>query len=853
MGWLSFLSRRSTSNLNNDSNLKAQAYDETVAANPPIRGTYPVIGNGPSILEKFQKSHPHLANDGHFNDNFNDNSAPPPIVPRVLDRPNTAPTQSPGESSRSRSQEGTSVKPLRELPKKRYGPYKLPPRVSTERNEESTATKSVHSVPSPTFTRDRNSSVFSGDSESTRRFVDLLEAQSFIKPLDFYGRVKATGTKDYDEDVADRNISENGSNLNSPQAGEFLRKNSAPSFRGGEDELDRPLSSKKRKSMGYGLKTKSNTASFRTASPATLSLRAYEDDPVNETALTEKALRRSSLHSYVASASIERPGSASTGKRVKGQGSDYFPESLRELARAAIWEDFEYDQSVDLDLRGNRTHSGLSRRISMQRQESDSDLSYNARPSFNPPRSAKTDQSRSLNTSPQRRTMSYTSSTINKPPLKTASLRTLHLPYRGELVTESYSPSSPSVEDLYKNKSHSSPKRRRGPIPDFDGSLSELTSLQPPAVINPKTIIGRSSGQEELTRRYGNGSLVSRSIKSLKQSEIEDIIPERGSSIRRWSLTSETAGSTLSSNPFRPQSGHTTNTSVDLAPRVSLPEAAGLEEPTCSPRENGVALDNDTEVDAPEPSYCDIGPEMLIGSLLNPTQQEPSTNFLVDEDASSVDSFDAPKRSAGEFEKDLLFQGYGLEGSQLPGLPSSSDVPAKSNKLKRSQPSQTFLAPKDSFHLNSFSSTKLEDALSSTFGSQYSASSSGHKPRAGSSRLQVPKFDYTDSERSHDSEPENDSEDELNFDIPFKRPSEHRFSSCGNMRHYETTARLFEEDGDDDDLDLPNTAAAARLRREAKSKQRASSASLRKYKGKGKAPDFHIPRIELDDHSDTGI
>ncbi|OTB20094.1 hypothetical protein K445DRAFT_313902 [Daldinia sp. EC12] len=839
MGWLSFLSRKSTGNLNND--LKAQAYDETVAANPPIRGTYPVIGNGPSILEKFQKSHPHLG-DGHFIDN----SAPPPIVPRLLDRPNTAPTQSHDGSSRPRTQEGAPVKPLREPPKKRYGPYKLSSRASTERKDDGTANKSIHSVPSPTFARDRNSSVFSGDSESTRRFVDLLEAQSFIKPLDFYGRVKATGTKDYDEDVADRNISENGSNLNSPQAGEFYEKNSIPSIRGDEDELDRPRSSRKRKSMGYGMKTKSNTTSFRTASPAMLSIRAYQDDPVNEAPLTEKALRRSSMHSYVPSASTERPGSASTGRRVKGQDSDYFPESLREIARAAIWEDFEYDPSVDLDMRGNLAQSSLSRGKSIQGKDSDSDLSYHIRNEFNPIRSAKIDQSRSLNSSPQRRTMSHMSSTTTKPPLKTASLRTLHLPYRGELVTENNSPISPSAEgSLYRKKNRSSPKRRRGPIPDFDGSLHELTSLQPPAPINPKTILGRSSGQDESNRRYGDGSIVSGSIKSLKRSEIEDVVPERGSSIRRWSLTSETANSTLSSNPFRPQSGHTTNTSVDLAPRVPLPNAAELDEAPCSPDRNCRGLDDYAEVDAPEPSYCDIGPEMLVGSLLNSSRQKPSTDLVIDEDTSSVDSFDAPKRSAGEFEKDLLFQGYGFEGSQLPGLPASFEVTTKSNKTKRSQPSETFFAPKDSPHLTTFSSTKFEDALSSTFGSQYSAPSSRHKPRARSSRLQVPSFDYTDSEGSHNSEPENDSEDELNFDIPLRRPTEHRYNSCGDMRQYETTAHLFE----DDDLDLPDAAAVARLRREAKAKQRASSASLRKAKGKGKAPDFRIPRIEFDDRS----
>ncbi|KAI2772276.1 hypothetical protein F4815DRAFT_488575 [Daldinia loculata] len=836
MGWLSFLSRKSTGNLNND--LKAQAYDETVAANPPIRGTYPVAGNGPSILEKFQKSHPYLR-DGHFNDN----SAPPPIVPRLLERPNTAPTQSPEGLSRPKSQVGTPVKSLREPPKKRHGPYKLPSKIPTERNE------SIHSVPSPTFTRGRNSSIFSGDSESTRGFVDLLEAQSFIKPSDFYGRVKATGTKDYDEDVADRNISENGSSLNSPQAKEFYGQNLAPSIRSDDEELDRPRSSRKRQSMGYGLQTKSSNSIFRAASPAMLALHAYQDDPANETTLTEKALRRMSLHSYVASSS-ERPVSASTGRRVKGQDSDYFPETLRELARAAIWEDFEYDPSVDLALRGNATQPNLSQEISIRGQDSDSDLSYYARSDFNRTRLTQVDQSRSLNNSPQRRTMSHISSTSIKPSLKTGSLRTLHLPYRGELVTESNLPSA--EEDLYRKKSRGSPKRRRGPIPDFDGSLHELTSLQPPEPNNPKTIFSRSSGQDELNRRYGNGSTVSGSVKSLKRSETEDVVPGRGSSIRRWSLTSETGGSTLSSNPFSPQSGHTTNTSVDLAPRVPLPKATELDEAYFSPGENRAAMRNYMELDAPEPSYHDVDPELLAGSLLNSSRREPSMDFVIDEDASSVDSFDAPKRSAGEFEKDLLFQGYGMEGSQLPGLSASFDITAKPNKPKRSQPRRISCTPKDPLHLATFSSTKFEDALSSTLGSQYSAPSLKHKSRSRSSRLQVPKFDYTDSEGNDDLEPENDSEEDLNFDIPFKRSSDYRYHSCGNMRQYETTARLFE----DDDLDLPDMAVVARLRREAKSKQRASSASLRKTKGKGKAPDFCIPRIEFDDqpsYADTKL
>lgn len=57
--------------------------------------------------------------------------------------------------------------------------------------------------------------------DSARTFIDILDAQSEIKPLDFKRRVQATGAKDYGEDVADRNIAVNGVDINSPQVQKF--------------------------------------------------------------------------------------------------------------------------------------------------------------------------------------------------------------------------------------------------------------------------------------------------------------------------------------------------------------------------------------------------------------------------------------------------------------------------------------------------------------------------------------------------------------------------------------------------------------------------------------------------------
>ncbi|KAL2200493.1 hypothetical protein P885DRAFT_27719 [Corynascus similis CBS 632.67] len=50
---------------------------------------------------------------------------------------------------------------------------------------------------------------------NTKAFKDLLDAQSEIKPADFRERVTAAGARDYGEDVAERNLGENGFDLGS--------------------------------------------------------------------------------------------------------------------------------------------------------------------------------------------------------------------------------------------------------------------------------------------------------------------------------------------------------------------------------------------------------------------------------------------------------------------------------------------------------------------------------------------------------------------------------------------------------------------------------------------------------------
>ncbi|KAI0387727.1 hypothetical protein F5Y04DRAFT_240839 [Hypomontagnella monticulosa] len=816
MGWLNFLSRKSSTIYNQSDDLKAQAYDETVAANPPIRGTFPVAGNGPSILEKFQKSHPHLR-DIQFND-----SAPPPVVPRILDRPSTAPNhRSPEGSARPKSQSGGSVRPLREPPKKRHGPYRLPSKIPGERGDDIQNSKSIYDVPSLKLIRDRNSSVFSGDSSSTRRFVDLLDAQSFIKPSDFYGRVKATGTRDYDEDVADRNIVENGSNSGSMHGGEFHADDFGSNVRNDESKVNRPRSSRKRHSMGAGLRTKSPASNPHSAFRMVVSSQVPEDMDDSEASMSQKASRRRSLHSYVPPSSADRPRSASAGRKAKRTDSHHFPDSLRERARLASQEDFERDMSINLSLERKLARSSrTAKEILTSGLGSDSDLSDYT---YSPPQSTRVDQ--------------YHHSPRNTP--KRRSLRISQDNKHVEPVI--FSKPSSVGGSLPSSKSRSSTKRYRNNVPDSDGSYHEVPSLHPMELSKSKSAHSRVNSRDEPSHRSRKQSQGSVSKKSTKRSEIVDTVPELSSSVRRCSLTSETAGSTMSSNPFRPQSGHTTNTSVDLAPHVPLAKAMESDGMSSPPRDNRVAPKSTRGTDTPEPLYNDVDPEMLAESLENSGRRGPAMEFVIDEDSSSIDSFDAPQRPTGEFEKDLLFQGYGFEGSQLPGLFAAA--PEKAGRPTSSHRTRAMSAFNGPVHMASFSS--VHDVLGpSVLDSQYPTRSLRHLSHSRSSRLRVPDFGYTDSD-DEGSEIDYESEEELNFDIPLTRPSGSRYQYQGERRRYEPEAAKFR----DDDTESLEISTVARLRREAKAKQRASYSSLRKAKGKGKAPETLTPRIGLDDPS----
>lgn len=293
-----------------------------------------------------------------------DSFAPSPIVPRIRDEDGERPRTAPSRESRGRldSFKGLSGS-FRNEPSARTleSPVQGPPYRLPSKSPEEGRPKLPHRLPSkehvftnpPPVFHERSASIRSGDSGMTRGFVDLLDAQSTINPINFHQRVQAAGGKIYGEDVADRNITENGFNLDSPAIRAFYRRPSrtAPlppssGTNGSDAGADMRSRAKKRHSISATLRTKSltssktNTAFFpeRTSSVIPSIPPEYRTSKTkkNEEYTTTKASRRKSMPGYLASSSsATRSRSSSTASKqyTRDQDADSFPAALQDRGK----------------------------------------------------------------------------------------------------------------------------------------------------------------------------------------------------------------------------------------------------------------------------------------------------------------------------------------------------------------------------------------------------------------------------------------------------------------------------------------------------------------------------------------
>ncbi|KAI0541577.1 hypothetical protein GGR58DRAFT_433653 [Xylaria digitata] len=753
MGLLNFLSKKSYSDL------KTSAYDTTVASLPPIRGTYPVLGNGCKILEEFQKSHPNLATISH-----NNTAASSPLVSRFRDsgrpgpgveRPRTAPSSPLGEATNNLGLPPEPAPTLPPIPKKKYGPYRLPPKVTTDIRGSSVPVKPT---PSPGLVSIYSDSIRSSESGKPKGYVDLLDAQSMIKPSDFYGRIQATGSRNYGEDVADRNKEgeEKSNNLDTTKAQDITSHHGGGEWtsvisKDVDDDSDyepRPLRIRHSVSSGLRSKKTSHTSdSYPKRTSSRLPRHDGDETPKvtsrTASARSERAARRQSMPSFLASAPGEASRSSSVGKRSKEEDPS-LPDSRKGDARSATTHEREYAKPNISTKRQSLVSSHVEHQSRPKRNDLDKPL-----PAL--PTSSRNNS--------RRRTISHNNAIVESRLLaKRQSLQGIRSQSRGEIYEDTYQ-QKVSLQGAQLPRDRSSARRQLGSTTDlqdsFYNSPAQQSDLQSQIISAPIKFTDNKyeSSQSDHLR---NQSVISLSNQSIMACDVGAPAPERTSSIRHrrhGSVTSETAMSTLSSNPFRPQSGHTTSTSIDFSPMFpcaylskSIPPVPDL--PFLKPTQPIAENTADILSPARSPSIA---------------HRRQSNEFFL-EDYASSDNRSSTSLSRSSYEKDLLFSetGFGVSGDQVSSLPGLFDVPASSPGL----------------------------SISQTWGNElHSAPKLFHMP----AYLETDSTNYYETREQADS-----SDEEMNFDIPKSR--------AGSVLRYTQTwggspARgqpLEEEDGDPD-------------------------------------------------------
>ncbi|KAK1831335.1 hypothetical protein QBC39DRAFT_93839 [Podospora conica] len=562
-----------------------------------------------------------------------DYAAPAPAVPlfreESVERPSTAPN---GKASST-----AWVSPVALLRKNQV--RGAAPPVSFRTPRPSTA----NPVPAPnssagsirTFTgHSRTNSLLS---ENGTRSKDLLDAQSEIRPADFKSRVRASGARDYGEDVADRNIGENGIELQSPAVQAFYAQAEADPvlINGGRFAHHKSSSSL---SSGYGFRSKMRR---NTLTP--------QGGPVDSISLSDSnsnlVRRRQSVNTYLPPSSVGNESDPTSRRR---SGLRVVTNSIMTPKPEKPAWDLSAFPSLGLKTpivfgppRTPRLASGTrpssarpstegSPRIPRESLVSARQIATDDAISFSPPLRSPTRSRRGSANGPgtyprkchslQTLQYTYTSPSTTRDPL--SDITPLSYPRHRQTRT-----AKQTVSEGYTTPDPDSV------VIDFDIAASPTRSLAPSRSQYLKTPFTIHEAQEEAPD--ADPAPIVDNIP--RTSLFSEGSPVRARSTRGWSVSSATpTASDTSSNPF-PRGTHTANTSVDLSSLKKVPSHASSDH---LPPAAAVAIADST--------------------------------FNIDDYLSSDDdSFTAeqPRRPRAEGEEDLLFAdtGYGHD-FQLPGL-----------------------------------------------------------------------------------------------------------------------------------------------------------------------------------------
>ncbi|KAL2258756.1 hypothetical protein VTK26DRAFT_7802 [Humicola hyalothermophila] len=507
-------------------------------------------------------------------------------------------------------------------------------------------------------------------SDAGKGFKDVLDAQSEIKPADFKARVQAAGARDYGEDVAERNMGENGFNLGSPHVQAFYARSPTPSQAGWYGGV----------LAGYGLRPATNQPYIRKRPFRPLSQNFASAHPHPNGVLSSElgaqgqehlGRRRRSVNTFM-------PLNSQNGRSDSpfDRSLGFLEDQLAELSIPAAEDDFQCP-SV-----------GLSAPPAQPRRPgtSASTVSRAARP----PRDSIMLAKRKADASSPRNVREGISSETASPIRPTSRHRT----------SSTFGPSSsiPRMpQHSYTLPSPNSPAADRDGVPR---SISpRRNSLKHQTNKRSEMILDQVDAE---TRRPSSRNLSLTPVAEtdagiLPDEEVLDYPPPiRTRTLRSWSVSSGTPTASdsittvsVNSSPFqRPHSLHTADTSVDMAlgSAVSLVlkprpcsrddhgcSILGLENDHATTETTATSHINETDITARHHSYNNNNNNLLSPTHLDEKKRDGDGTFNMDDYLSTDDSATTPnRRPTAEGEEDLLFDdefGYGGSGlQQLPGL-----------------------------------------------------------------------------------------------------------------------------------------------------------------------------------------
>ncbi|SPN98480.1 uncharacterized protein DNG_01525 [Cephalotrichum gorgonifer] len=698
MGLLSFLKGK---NERLRAPLRVQAYHDVTASKPPMMGTYPITGPKPPVRKHVPRRVDNDMPSSPLTDIVPDQHSARPHTRTHVDTyphlhgsalasPSDPPTARPASSHQrtpwSRKRDSILGPPV----SLRNAFAALTPQRSVSslvQDAPPPAEEAIAFDPSPvvdplrpltSYGHARHDSARSRGRVGGAAHVDLLDAQSMVKPADFRGRVAASGARDYGEDVADRNIAMNASLASSPP---------------------RPSLSSRR------------TSSYQNSVSGEKELPLHMRPLVTSPEASNRAFSSHSRHTSAGEGEWERPTSSRGYPREWPASSDAFPplpqrvddfrprepgsvSRARSRGRRSVsnheWIPPSYPQEGRHSIHGGLVHAASnndlsiakSRPTSRSRGNSSDGRTQRPKTSGYHERSISSDLGILPPEMPNmtlaaRRQRSFGRMRANsagphdpmpRPPSRDSTSGSIPPPIRtwasSRASISDHGRRPPSQDSSYDRQAHKHQEN-----PDWAGASAyglgriDVESNTAPSVTSsspaPSPHIRRGGDRIDSLYSYERARSFAPSAKAgrYRLDEISETVPFRNSSLRHSSMSSTTpTTSSLSSNPFpRPHSRHTAQTSVD-----TLLHSPALPSGSLSP--GNCATDDDVYHREGEP----------IGSPMTAVIRSPSFNM---DDYLSEEEVDGPDGVPGAHprspdDESLLFREseFGFHGPQLPGL-----------------------------------------------------------------------------------------------------------------------------------------------------------------------------------------